>query len=265
MLSALIVLPVSLLLLWFLLRGKKENPFPKGGALILLAGGAICAIISGFLTIGLNLAAKVIVLGPEWLSSVVTAAKGGAGAAEALAKIQDVAAAAQTPSFISIFLNTFITIALVEEVIKYLAMLICTRREGMIRTWMDALVCGAIVGLGFNIFEDIIYSDGGPMVSIMRAFTPGHFCFGVIMGYYYGKALITGKRGYRWAAVLLPALYHAAFDLGSRGMVQNPENNFYPLFAVFMMIVTVAATIVMVVKINKWRKTGVLDTAVPAK
>jgi 2-C-methyl-D-erythritol 4-phosphate cytidylyltransferase len=39
MLSALIVLPVSLLLLWFLLRGKKENPFPKGGALILLAGG----------------------------------------------------------------------------------------------------------------------------------------------------------------------------------------------------------------------------------
>ena len=105
MLSALIVLPVSLLLLWFLLRGKKENPFPKGGALILLAGGAICAIISGFLTIGLNLAAKVIVLGPEWLSSVVTAAKGGAGASEALAKIQDAAAAAQTPSFISIFLK----------------------------------------------------------------------------------------------------------------------------------------------------------------
>ena len=41
----IISLPISLLLLWLVLKPKKGDPFPKGGMMRLLIAGVISAIV----------------------------------------------------------------------------------------------------------------------------------------------------------------------------------------------------------------------------
>ncbi|MBQ5443108.1 MAG: dihydrodipicolinate synthase family protein [Oscillospiraceae bacterium] len=61
-------------------------------------------------------------------------------------------------------------------------MRLCLRKPGVMNTRMDALVCGAIVGLAFQVLEDLSYASGNVVTAIFRAITPFHFTFGVIMG-----------------------------------------------------------------------------------
>ena len=98
------------------------------------------------------------------------------------------------------------------------------------RTWnsrefncqFDGVVYAAAISLGFALWENIGYVFSyGLATALLRAVTavPGHCCFGIFMGAFYGLARRyenfgeTGKsRTCRRLAVLIPMLLHGAYD-----------------------------------------------------
>ncbi|MBQ7573289.1 MAG: PrsW family intramembrane metalloprotease [Clostridia bacterium] len=86
----------------------------------------------------------------------------------------------------------------------------------------DGVVYAVFVSLGFALWENISYvMSYGFSTAIVRALTaiPGHTCFGVFMGVFYGIAKKYDNRGNQFASkvmrvmcVILPALLHGAYD-----------------------------------------------------
>ena len=98
------------------------------------------------------------------------------------------------------------------------------------RTWLspdfncrfDGIVYAAFVSLGFALWENIAYVFiYGLGTALLRAVTaiPGHACFAVYMGCWYGQARLlenagdrSGAKASRVLALVLPALLHGAYD-----------------------------------------------------
>ncbi len=84
--------------------------------------------------------------------------------------------------------RNFIGIALVEEGLKLLVLLLITRRSRHFNSLFDGIIYAVFVSLGFAAFENILYVlENGWLNALMRGVmsVPGHAFFGVIMGYYY--------------------------------------------------------------------------------
>ena len=116
----------------------------------------------------------------------------------------------------------FVVVAFSEEGAKYFML---GRRTWNLREFdcqYDGVVYAVFVSLGFALWENISYVlHYGFGTAIIRALTaiPGHTCFGVFMGLFYGFAKKAENRGrqdrvtlYRVLAVLIPALLHGAYD-----------------------------------------------------
>ncbi len=73
-----------------------------------------------------------------------------------------------------------------------------------------------MVSMGFACTENIMYVlDGGYETAILRAFTavPAHATFGILMGYFMGKAKFSNNRfKLNMAGLLLAVLFHGAYD-----------------------------------------------------
>ena len=154
------------------------------------------------------------------------------------------------------FVRTFILIDLVEEVIKYVGAKIVMRKEGVVHTWMDALLCFVVVGVSFQLFEDIGYASGDIILAIMRALTPFHFTFAVIMGYFYGLGKDKRNGFYTILAIVVPSFIHAVYDFSINMLKRGDE--FIVLFLIASVIMFII-TIVAIIKLRKWQKEGTLD------
>ena len=237
--GTVISLPISIVLLVWMLHYKKDRKFPRWSVVIMLVGGAVSAGFAMLAGMGIQQLARLIggqaVDGVSALTAETTA-QGAVG----------------MQVFNAAF-GAFVIAALCEEVFKFLAMVLASKRRGTIRNLFDAVLCGAIVGLGFEILEDIIYAVDAVSVvaTVVRALTPFHFLFGALMGYFYGKAKMTGKKGYYVPALLIPILVHGLYDFGNALMPMNDL-----LFGLFLLLTLVmdAFTIVMIVRIHKWSK-----------
>lgn len=66
-----------------------------------------------------------------------------------------------------------------------------------------------IVGIGFQIVEDVLYahSEANIVTALIRALTPFHFTFGLLR---QGKG--NGKKGYYVLAFVVPFLVHGLYD-----------------------------------------------------
>jgi RsiW-degrading membrane proteinase PrsW (M82 family) len=131
------------------------------------------------------------------------------------------AAVAQDSKLYDVLLY-FVVVAFGEEGAKYFMLRRRTWRSPEFNCQYDGVVYALFVSLGFGLWENISYvMTYGLSTAIIRAITaiPGHACFGVFMGAFYGMA----KRRYneddpgsskalRILAVLLPALLHGAYD-----------------------------------------------------
>ena len=94
------------------------------------------------------------------------------------------------------FLTAFVGVALVEEGLKWGALILVTRKNREFNSVFDGLIYAIFVSLGFAAFENVLYViQNGWMVAIMRAIlsVPGHMFFAVMMGYYYSLWHITDK------------------------------------------------------------------------
>lgn len=121
----------------------------------------------------------------------------------------------QDVSIAGIVLKAFIVVALTEEAVKYAVLRLYSFNRPSFDEPLDGIVYGVMVSMGFATMENILYvQQYGMMVGVQRMFlaVPAHATFGVLMGYFAGKAKFAapGKR----SRLLLTGLLWATFAHG---------------------------------------------------
>ena len=136
----------------------------------------------------------------------------------------------------------FVVVALSEEGAKYFLLRRNTWNHPEFNCQYDGVVYALFVSLGFALWENISYVlQYGFSTAIVRAVTaiPGHACFGVFMGVFYGIARREANwkqdarsRLFRILAVVIPVLLHGAYDYIAS--MQSEASGWY--FAVFVAV-----------------------------
>lgn len=119
----------------------------------------------------------------------------------------------------------FGVVALSEEGAKYLLLRRRTWNDPEFNCQFDGVVYSVFVALGFALWENIGYvMTFGLNTALIRAVTavPGHACFGVFMGAWYGMAKRCegagdpeGVKRMRRRALLIPLLLHGFYDFAA--------------------------------------------------
>ncbi|MBO4819097.1 MAG: PrsW family intramembrane metalloprotease [Firmicutes bacterium] len=116
----------------------------------------------------------------------------------------------------------FLVVGLSEEASKYVVLRRATWNSPEFNCKFDGVVYAVTVSLGFALWENIEYVlMYGMTTAMVRAVTavPGHACFGVFMGIWYGLAKRCELRGDTEAAqkckrlcIIMPAVIHGCYD-----------------------------------------------------
>jgi len=119
----------------------------------------------------------------------------------------------------------FFVLAFAEELVKFLTMRkIIRSREA---SWLEITIIMALVGLGFEISEGIVYAIGADFPTMMvRGITIMHAAFGFVMGYFYGKAQHTGRKGFAVLGFALAWFMHGAYDFGLSDQLMAISDDF---------------------------------------
>lgn len=145
----------------------------------------------------------------------------------------------------------FVVVAFSEEGFKYLLLKMRTWKSPSFNCQFDGVVYAVFVSLGFALWENIGYVIRyGISTALVRALTavPGHACFGVFMGAWYGVAKRYDNMGRKTAskvcrlmAFLLPSFMHGGYDF-----IASIETVHYGwIFAAFIAVMFVIAYIVI--------------------
>lgn len=210
-LSLVISISISVVLVVWLNRCKKRStgPFGKHTLAKLLVFGGLSGVVSAILSLVLGGIRLILALGPDTIANLMN----GFDAEKAQQLVDLLQEHTGAWSFPVAFLSTLLLVGLVEEGCRFIGVRLMSRNRTEFSTVLDMVICGGLFGCGFQIYEDISYSLGsGILVAIARALTPFHYLFGAIMGYFIGRALVTGKKSYYAWALMAPALIHTLFD-----------------------------------------------------
>lgn len=116
----------------------------------------------------------------------------------------------------------FVVVAVSEEGFKYLLLKIRTWKSPQFNCQFDGVVYAVFVSLGFALWENIsyvLYYGFGTAVARAITAVPGHACFGVFMGVWFGVAKRYDLAGFaeesrraRRMSLMIPILLHGAYD-----------------------------------------------------
>lgn len=161
-------------------------------------------------------------------------------------------------SFILIFINVFISVALVEEGFKWMVAVFFGYRNKEFDEIYDIIVYSVFASLGFACIENILYVfANGIGNAILRALlsVPGHMCFGVIMGYFLAQAKVgrINKNGGIFKrnillSILLPTLAHTMYD----ALLFYASYNVLSILLFFMF--DTAMVVICILTVNKTSK-----------
>ena len=163
-------------------------------------------------------------------------------------------------SFIHIFINTFISVALVEEGFKWIIIRLIAYNNKEFDEVYDIIVYSVFASLGFACIENILYViTGGFTVAILRALLsiPGHTCFGIVMGYFFAQEkLATVNKNLKIKnkniilSLVVPSLLHSIYD---SLLFYVSNNNSYSSLGVFFLfdITMVVFCFIIVGKMSK--------------
>ena len=117
----------------------------------------------------------------------------------------------------TVFFSAFLEAGIPEELSKFLIFMIFIWNDKNFDEYFDGIVYATFIGLGFACVENIEYVFSyGFQTGVVRALlsVPGHFLFGVVMGYFLSMAKFhPEKRGtYMISGLLLAMLAHGLFD-----------------------------------------------------
>lgn len=138
-------------------------------------------------------------------------------------------------------------VAFSEEGAKYFLLRRRTWHSAAFNCQFDGVVYAVFVSLGFALWENIgyvaMYGFGTALVRAVTA-VPGHACFGVFMGIWYGAARryanegdFVGERVCRRRALWLPVLIHGMYDF--LASLEFAYSGF--IFIAFIVVVFLAA------------------------
>ena len=185
-----------------------------------------------------------LVIGLVLLGMISTALAGGA---ERLgdAILRYLGAGEGTLAYNALFY--FLIVGPAEEGFKYAVLRWRTWRSPNFNCQYDGVVYAVFVSLGFALWENIGYVlMYGWSTAVARALTavPGHACFGVFMGAWYGIAKRYELYGYereskrsRWLCVIVPAVIHGCYDF-----IASLESEYFVLvFLAFVIVMFITA------------------------
>lgn len=119
-------------------------------------------------------------------------------------------------SVIQQFVKAFLVVGLTEEFSKYIIVRYYAQKKRDFNEPFDGIVYAVMVSMGFAATENIFYViESGYQTAILRAFTavPAHATFGVLMGYFMGKAKFSKNRIIlNLSGLLLAIIFHGAYD-----------------------------------------------------
>ncbi len=112
---------------------------------------------------------------------------------------------------------TFCIVAGSEEASKFLMLRLFVYPRKHFDDPFDGIMYAVMVGMGFATIENVfyVYQNGyGNGIARMFLAVPAHGTFAVMMGYFVGLAKFkaVGKLFYFLLALLLPILFHGAYD-----------------------------------------------------
>ena len=116
--------------------------------------------------------------------------------------------------------TAFFGAAIPEEIAKLFVLWLVLRKNPYFDENMDGIVYAVCVSLGFAALENIMYlfsnTETFLSVGVARAIfaVPGHFCFGILMGYYYSLAKFYPKSAIKNKMLVLiaPIIAHGLYD-----------------------------------------------------
>ncbi len=194
---------VSGLITILMIRFKKNDPFPRGSILWMLLWGAWIAILIGSFLLAIDEITAFINTGT---SPLIASFNGEEGLDEVTAP--------ENITLFYLFREAFLTAAIPEEIGKFIvaSYFIFKKKLAANRPVFNSAICCGLVALGFEIMEDMIYTSGDIFTAVLRGTIPLHFCMDVIMGYFIGKVIVTGKRSMYLPALLIPIMVHGIYD-----------------------------------------------------
>ncbi|GIN21035.1 MAG TPA: PrsW family intramembrane metalloprotease [Bacillus bacterium] len=115
-------------------------------------------------------------------------------------------------------LSAFLSAALFEEFFKWFVLFLAIYQHAEFDEPFDGIVYGASISLGFATVENILYlAANGVSFALGRALLPvsSHALFGVIMGYYLGKAKFqtdSSQKRCLFFSFFVPFILHGLYD-----------------------------------------------------
>ena len=122
-----------------------------------------------------------------------------------------------TTTMAATFFSSFILVALNEETIKFVTLLLFSIRRSSFNEPIDGIVYSVMISMGFATLENVFYAiQFGLPTTAVRAFTavPAHAVFATMMGYFVGKARFYPDKRQKmllWGW-LVPVVVHGIYD-----------------------------------------------------
>lgn len=141
----------------------------------------------------------------------------------------------------SIAVFAFLVVAFSEEFSKYLFLRFIPYRSREFNEPYDGIMYGVMVSMGFATIENIMYVfEYGAGTGVMRMFTavPAHAVFGIIMGYFVGKAKFADQNSFflHLFGIVMAVVFHGAYDFS---LMQNE----FPGLKLFGALISLAVAI----------------------
>ena len=143
--------------------------------------------------------------------------------------------------------RTFVLASFVEELVKHANASGIARKKKDRICWLDCIAYFSIVGIGFQIIESIVYLIESNVIQILaRGFTLGHPSYGMLMGYFIGKAHVSGNRSYGFLAFFLPFFLHGMYDFSLSDSFSALNDNL-----VFIPFILIAIDLIVLIRMLK--------------
>lgn len=144
-----------------------------------------------------------------------------------------------TDTYIGAFLSSFISAAIPEEGLKFVALYFLVKRCKHFDEMFDGIVYAVCIGMGFAGLENVLYLFGAEnewiSVGISRALmsVPMHHFFAIIMGAFFSLGWFDkrNRKIYMTAALVLPIIVHGGYDTLCFSMGLNEEISGWILIA----------------------------------
>lgn len=147
-------------------------------------------------------------------------------------------------NYLELFLGALFGVAIIEEFFKWLVVKERCYSVPEFDETYDAIVYCVASSLGFAAVENVLYVViYGFVTGLLRAVTavPGHAAYGVIMGYFFGKAKYNewhkkDSKTFLFASLAVPAILHAIYDYLLSVVVVKDKVIFFGIWVVYVII-----------------------------